>query len=275
MVVPILLFVKPFLYISHLSFHAEVFPSVMVDITPPKCKWVKIPSSSFVDSRASSSAGSASTTRGRGGGRGRGRGSQQVGGGSGGGSSSRHHHHEVDWFLSLPDLCLSSLELGKFLHKSSSSMIFSHKSNEHVVIKMYEFSESFETLSQFKKEIDTYIFLVDLHGILVPHIHGYGASWGHFLGFIVMEALGESLEEAEIEKHFIDILMDGINIHHQRRVFHGDLQLKNIVFAINENDTSAHSFGFRFIDFGESIYPCDDSWLHKEKEAFLHLLQRD
>lgn len=77
-----------------------------------------------------------------------------------------------------------------------------------------------------------------------------------------------------MEKHFIDRLMDGINILHQMRVFHEDLQLKNIVFAINKVDTTAHSFGFWFIDFGESIYPCDDAWLHKE-EAFLHLLQGD
>jgi hypothetical protein len=38
-----------------------------------------------------------------------------------------------------------------------------------------------------------------------------------------MEALGESLEEAKMEKHFIDRLMDGVNILHQKRVFHGDL----------------------------------------------------
>jgi tRNA A-37 threonylcarbamoyl transferase component Bud32 len=55
---------------------------------------------------------------------------------------------------------------------------------------MYEFCETFETLNHFRKEIDAYIRVADLYGLLVPRVFGYGASWGYFLGFITMEAIG-------------------------------------------------------------------------------------
>ena len=85
----------------------------------------------------------------------------------------------MNWFLSLPDVSLHSLELGKIVQKTYSSTMFAHKSNRNRVIKMYEFCETFEILNYFKREIDAYIQVADLHGLLVPQIFGYGASWGH------------------------------------------------------------------------------------------------
>jgi len=84
-----------------------------------------------------------------------------------------------------------------------------------------------------------------------------------------------SLEEAQMDQHFIDTLMDGLDLLHEKKVFHRDLHLKNILVAPDkdEDGTSGPNFGFWFIDFGKSICPSNDVWLNKEKKQFQDLLR--
>jgi large subunit ribosomal protein L40e len=252
------------LYLSQLALGAEVFPC-WVEVTPPELKWVKIlPTTQPNPRRRTTSAG---------GRQGRGRSRQGIGMRSnnvGGASASGGHVDDVEWFSSLPDISLASLELGKIVQRTHSSCVFEHKSNPRMMIKVFEFSESFEDLGHFRKEIDMYTYMVDLHGVVLP-------SWGHFLGFIAMEALGQTIEVAGLDGGLIRQLMDGLKKLHDRKVYHGDLTLTNIVLASNNNgddnsSQSLESFDFRFIDFGDCVYPCDAAALDREREEFQNLL---
>ena len=132
------------LYISHLAIGSEVFPCQWVEVTPPEFKWVKI---SPVSRSGRFSA------QGRGSGRGSGRqGVPQALGRrsikySGSSSSSSAFTNDVDWFLSLPNVSLQCLELGKIIQRTCCSTVFAHKSNAQKVTKVYEFTETFETLN--------------------------------------------------------------------------------------------------------------------------------
>ena len=184
---------------------------------------------------------------------------------------------DVDWFLSLPDVCLSSLELGKIVYNTSLSIVFAHKSNPKQVIKVYEFNETFESLLHFKREIDAYIRLVDLHRLLVPRMFGYEASWRHFLGFINMEALGPPIGEGDLIERLKEKLVDGLHFLHDKRICHGDLNLKNILLSLNKpkgekSGEIQDSFEYKFIDFGESVYPSDEVGLELEMEQFRDFL---
>ena len=117
--------------------------------------------------------------------------------------------------------------------------------------------------------------MADLHGVLVPRIFYYGASWGHFLGFITMEALGEAVTESDLDQSLCEGLLDGPELLHGRKVYHGDLNLKNILFPLagdEESSESKNSFNFRFFGFGESISPCDEIGLEAERENFQNFL---
>ena len=138
-----------------------------------------------------------------------------------------------------------SLELGKIIQKACSNIVFAHKSNPNKVIKMYKFYETFETLNHFRREIDAYIRMANLHGLLVPQI--FGVSWRHFLGFITMKALGQSIDVGDLDK---------------------SLCQKN-----NEGSSEpGSSFNFWFIDFGKSVYPCDEIGLEHERKEFHNFL---
>ena len=111
----------------------------------------------------------------------------------------------------------------------------------------------------------------------MPRVFGYGASWGHFLGFITMEALGQPIDETNLDEGFNEVLINGLQMLHNRKVFHGDLNLGNILLINNEgsNEDSSESdisLSFQFVDFGESVYPCDATWLEHEKEEFQNYL---
>ena len=69
---------------------------------------------------------------------------------SGSSSSSSAFTNDVDWFLSLLDVSLQCLELGKIIQRTCCSTVFAHKSSAQKVIKAYKFSETYETLNQSK-----------------------------------------------------------------------------------------------------------------------------
>lgn len=144
-----------------------------------------------------------------------------------------------------------------------------------MVIKVFEFSETFETLSQFKREVDVYINLSDLQGVLVPRIFGYGASWGHFLGFIALEAQGQTIEEVGIDPILRRALIGGLAVLHERKIYHNDFNLSNIVLPPLDEHSQQSTFPFRFIDFGESLCRCHDTLLDHEKEEFENLLSSE
>ena len=81
--------------------------------------------------------------------------------------------------------------------------------------------------------------------------------WFYKLSLSILpgEALEGSLGEAQMEQHFMNMLMDGLDILHEKRMFHEDFHLKNIitVTALDKEDDSpcGLNFGFRFIDFEE------------------------
>jgi len=117
--------------------------------------------------------------------------------------------------------------------------------------------------------------MADLHGILVPRIFGYRASWGHFLGFITMEALEEAVTESDLDQSLCEGLLDRLELLHGRKVYHGDFNLKNILFPLagdEESFQSENSFNFRFLYFGESISPCNEIELEAERENFQNFL---
>jgi hypothetical protein len=68
--------------------------------------------------------------------------------------------------------------------------------------------------------------------------------------------------------------MDGLDLLHIRKVYHGDLSLRNILLLVNNEGSNegsgepGSSFNFRFVDFGESVYPCDEIGLEHEREEF-------
>lgn len=74
--------------------------------------------------------------------------------------------------------------------------------------------------------------------------------------------------------------MDGFNMLHGRKVYYGDLNLRNIVLTSNniiltgdeESGQILNYFDFWFIDFGENMYLCDDVGLDCEREEFQNLL---
>ena len=84
--------------------------------------------------------------------------------------------------------------------------------------------------------------MVDLYGLLVLKIFGYGASWsGHFLDFITMKALGPLIIEEDCSKNFNKELMDRLHLLNVQKVYHGNLNLENILFVMK-----LLSFAFKF-----------------------------
>ena len=77
-----------------------------------------------------------------------------------------------------------------------------------------------------------------------------------------------------MEQHFIDTLMDGLDILHKKRMFCKDLHLKNIVVALDKDEDSTYglNFEFRFIDFERSVCPYDNVCLNKENILIFTLL---
>jgi len=96
------------LYISHLANGFEVFPCQWVEVTPPKLKWVKI----SPVSRSGRFSAQERSSSGQGVPQALGRRSTQYSGAS---SSSSTFTNDMDWFLSLPDVSLQCLELGKII----------------------------------------------------------------------------------------------------------------------------------------------------------------
>ena len=65
--------------------------------------------------------------------------------------------------------------------------------------------------------------------------------------------------------------MDRLKKLYDKKIYHGDLTLTNIVLASNNNgdDNSSQfleSFDFRFVNFGDCVYPCDVVALKRERE---------
>ena len=101
---------------SQLVLGVEIFPC-WVEVTPSELKWVKILHTTLPNPRR--------RTTSTGGRQGRGRSRQGIGTRSnniGSASTSGGHVDDVEWFSSLLDISLASLELGKIVQRIHSSV---------------------------------------------------------------------------------------------------------------------------------------------------------